>query len=184
MERSLKEVNEEIVQLQERLSMVKGTDTEVYTRIVGYHRAVANWNKGKKEEYSHRKVFDLNMSDIKKVVISEICDHSEKHDHSEPAKTPVDIMSKASNNKPASRDDIAYYKFFYSQYCHNCPPVKDAIKKSSIPGDEVDVGIDLGLNLSRKFNVMKTPTVVLLDKNENVVEVVHTVEGLKKILNG
>jgi anaerobic ribonucleoside-triphosphate reductase len=32
-------------------------ETEVYARIVGYYRAVRNWNAGKKEEYKYRKDF-------------------------------------------------------------------------------------------------------------------------------
>ncbi|MFT5171641.1 MAG: anaerobic ribonucleoside-triphosphate reductase, partial [Candidatus Marinamargulisbacteria bacterium] len=34
------------------------TETEVYSRIVGYYRPVQNWNKGKKAEYALRQVFD------------------------------------------------------------------------------------------------------------------------------
>lgn len=33
-------------------------ETEVYTRIVGYYRPVQQWNKGKKSEFSDRKVYD------------------------------------------------------------------------------------------------------------------------------
>lgn len=32
-------------------------ETEVYSRIVGYYRPVSQWNKGKKQEYSERKVY-------------------------------------------------------------------------------------------------------------------------------
>jgi ribonucleoside-triphosphate reductase (formate) len=39
-----------------------GNVCEVYTRIVGYHRPVQNWNKGKKEEYKQRKTYSLNKS--------------------------------------------------------------------------------------------------------------------------
>jgi hypothetical protein len=38
---------------------VQGTQTEVYTRIVGYYRSVKNWNLGKKEEYKHRVTFNF-----------------------------------------------------------------------------------------------------------------------------
>lgn len=34
-----------------------GKETEIYARIVGYYRAVRNWNKGKKEEKKHRVAF-------------------------------------------------------------------------------------------------------------------------------
>ena len=32
---------------------------EVYSRVCGYIRPVANWNRGKKEEFKDRKVFDV-----------------------------------------------------------------------------------------------------------------------------
>lgn len=34
--------------------------TEVWTRIVGYHRPVQNWNEGKQEEFAERLEFELN----------------------------------------------------------------------------------------------------------------------------
>lgn len=35
----------------------KRTRTEVYSRVVGYLRPVAQWNKGKKSEWADRKDF-------------------------------------------------------------------------------------------------------------------------------
>lgn len=34
------------------------TKTEVYSRVVGYLRPVAQWNKGKKAEWSERRTFE------------------------------------------------------------------------------------------------------------------------------
>ncbi len=56
MER-LNEIDRKIAELKESIDSVKGTETEVYTRIVGYYRSVKNWNLGKKEEYKVRKTF-------------------------------------------------------------------------------------------------------------------------------
>jgi anaerobic ribonucleoside-triphosphate reductase len=39
---------------------------EVYSRVVGYFRPVANWNDGKKEEFSHRKTFTVKTVAIAK----------------------------------------------------------------------------------------------------------------------
>ena len=33
---------------------------EVYTRVVGYMRPVAQWNGGKQSEFSDRKSYDVN----------------------------------------------------------------------------------------------------------------------------
>lgn len=55
--KDIKEIENRIENLRKSLDDVKGTETEVYTRIVGYYRAVKNWNLGKKEEYKIRKTF-------------------------------------------------------------------------------------------------------------------------------
>ena len=34
-------------------------ETEVWSRIVGYYRPIANWNKGKQEEFKERKTFSV-----------------------------------------------------------------------------------------------------------------------------
>ncbi len=39
-----------------------GEATEVYSRIVGYYRPISNWNKGKAEEFVHRKEYDEKIS--------------------------------------------------------------------------------------------------------------------------
>lgn len=36
---------------------VCGKKCEVYSRIVGYHRPVDNWNPGKQEEFKDRREF-------------------------------------------------------------------------------------------------------------------------------
>lgn len=36
-----------------------GTKCEVYARIVGYYRSVANWNDGKAQEFQDRKTFKV-----------------------------------------------------------------------------------------------------------------------------
>ena len=35
-----------------------GMKTEVFSRVCGYYRPVANWNKGKQDEYEERATFD------------------------------------------------------------------------------------------------------------------------------
>ena len=55
--RSVEEIDAEIAQVKKELEDARGSDCEVYARIVGYYRSVKNWNKGKREEYGERKVF-------------------------------------------------------------------------------------------------------------------------------
>ncbi|MFA6714326.1 MAG: anaerobic ribonucleoside-triphosphate reductase [Victivallaceae bacterium] len=39
-----------------------GQKTEIYSRVVGYFRPVADWNKGKKEEFKDRKTYLANSA--------------------------------------------------------------------------------------------------------------------------
>lgn len=48
-------LEEKISELKAQKAAAKGTNCEVYSRVVGYLRPVMMWNKGKKEEFSLRK---------------------------------------------------------------------------------------------------------------------------------
>lgn len=39
-----------------------GRKCEVYSRVCGYHRPVRAWNKGKREEFKQRRLFDVECS--------------------------------------------------------------------------------------------------------------------------
>jgi anaerobic ribonucleoside-triphosphate reductase len=53
----LDEINTELAELNARLPNVVGSQTEVYSRIVGYYRPVHNWNAGQKASFEQRKLF-------------------------------------------------------------------------------------------------------------------------------
>lgn len=56
------EIKNRIKYLEEQLKNVKGTDCEVFSRIVGYFSQVnKSWNKGKLSEWEERKTYDLNQ---------------------------------------------------------------------------------------------------------------------------
>lgn len=37
-----------------------GEKAEVYSRVCGYHRPVTKWNRGKQEEFSQRRTFEVD----------------------------------------------------------------------------------------------------------------------------
>jgi len=61
MARTIAEIDTDISKVKAEMLDVHGTETEVYSRIVGYYRATHNWNAGKAEEYKHRKMFDPSL---------------------------------------------------------------------------------------------------------------------------
>ena len=66
--RTLNEVNQDIDRVKNALEHVKGSETEVYARIVGYYRSVRNWNKGKREEFGQRVMFESDTNTVGKAL--------------------------------------------------------------------------------------------------------------------
>ena len=67
--RTIDDINKQIKTLKDKLNIVEGTKTEVYTRIVGYYRSIKNWNKGKREEYNSRLPFSMPQDYVKRTPI-------------------------------------------------------------------------------------------------------------------
>ena len=54
---TLQQIDGEIARLKSLNPL--GTETEVYSRVVGYFRNIKNWNDGKKQEEKERVMFDV-----------------------------------------------------------------------------------------------------------------------------
>ncbi len=49
-------------QLKSELENVKGEKCEVWTRVMGYHRPVSEFNRGKKSEFKERVYFKEDVA--------------------------------------------------------------------------------------------------------------------------
>lgn len=52
-------IENKISDIKKEMQEVHGTKCEVYRRVVGYLRPVQGWNKGKKEEYTLRRTYNV-----------------------------------------------------------------------------------------------------------------------------
>ncbi len=162
--RTLEDVEREIAETKAALADVHGTETEVYARIVGYYRAVRNWNNGKRDEYNIRKMFVYTGTETAKA----------KENNEE-----ENIITTA----PAARSiSSSHFEFFMRQTCPNCPPVKNYMADVSMPGTAVDVDTDEGLRQAAEKGVFSAPTVIFYDSNDNETGRAHNVEELEAIL--
>lgn len=141
-------VNDKIEALEQQLLSVKGRETEQYARIVGYYRAVKNWNKGKKEEYKFRVNYNKTEfnSDINGKVENKVIQ----------TQTPESLKTS---------ETIANYKFFYRTTCPNCPPVKKIIDTLEIPGESINADESKGFTKAAKYEIFTAPTVIFLDNS-------------------
>ncbi len=160
--RTLAEIDEEIARTKNELANVKGSETEVYARIVGYYRSVRNWNKGKRDEYNHRKMF---------VYGDEIAAKAQ-----ETAKAVV--SDTVSEPAPVLSGSPVRYELFYRTTCPNCPAVKEYISHVSIPGTAFDVDSEEGFNRASVLGIMAAPTVVLFNEFDAEIGRAHSVDEL------
>ncbi|WP_319561545.1 anaerobic ribonucleoside-triphosphate reductase [Marispirochaeta sp.] len=150
---TLEQINMEIDKLKQEAEKVRGRQTEVYTRIVGYYRAVKNWNRGKREEYKHRRTFEVP---------------EESHLNTEKSSDIRELGKKrAQNSEDRKLTDIAAYQYFYRSTCPNCPPVKAYLAELGFTGSEINVDMDEGFEMAGELAVCATPTVIFRDSSGN-----------------
>lgn len=194
--KTLAEIEKEISDVKKELADVHGTETEVYARIVGYYRAVRNWNKGKAEEFKLRKNFKLEDS-------SEYDIHSYGGDYESGQTTfsPESEMLMEDENVAFSAENISQeqsaapasqaaqdksgltYELFARKTCPNCPPVKEWLANSGLEGKTVDVDTEAGLAQAAQKGVFAAPTVIFYKADGSESARAHNVSELEEIIS-
>lgn len=113
-----------------------GETTEVYSRITGYYRPVANWNDGKSQEFEDRKVYDLGASHLE--------GHIHNHDKC------------VCEDKKCVGNEIM---LFTTKTCPNCKMAKMLLDKAGIKYTVIDAEDEK--ETTRNFNVTKAPTMLV-----------------------
>lgn len=162
--RTVESIESEIIDLENQLENVEGREAEVYTRIVGYYRAVKNWNKGKKEEYNQRVCFsDYDRQEEKNTANTDIPEKNTVND--------INILNAVK------------YSYYFRKTCPNCPSVKGYVETLDLSGEHIDVDTAKGLSSASDSQVFGVPTVVFYDDSNNEVFRAHNLKDLKNNVN-
>ncbi len=132
--------------------------TEVYSRITGYYRPVQNWNDGKAQEWKERKTYEPERSVQKHCLVS--------HEQEE-QKEQMCLL------RPL---------LFVQENCPNCRMAELMCQKAHLDVEEINAMEHA--DLSRKFSVKLTPTLVVADGDsyrvyENASNVRKYIESVK-----
>ncbi|MBU1005835.1 MAG: ribonucleoside triphosphate reductase [Nanoarchaeota archaeon] len=159
-----------------------GTDTEVYSRIVGYFRPVQNWNPGKREEFKDRLEFTEENGIKKKIEIKTVIDND--------GTTSVEAQDIVSNDESV----IQRFRIFTLPNCEKCATAK-AYLGAKMAGETVDLSSDEGLKefrnvyrdlkdkISRNSDgSLPIPTILLYGDNGKIVTVAHHVDDVKQVV--
>ena len=109
--------------------------TEVYSRITGYYRPLANWNPGKTQEFSDRKEYGIPS---KMIGIKPCC------------------LDSGEAEEASSGDGRIL--LFTTKTCPNCPTAKKRLTDAGIAYEAVDA--EENAQLSAKYGIMAVPTLV------------------------
>jgi ribonucleoside-triphosphate reductase len=88
----------------------------------------------------------------------------------------------ASRGAPAAPREPVSYMLFSRAACPNCPPVKDYLGASGLPGVVVDVDTEEGLDLARRYEVLSTPTAIMIGPDGAQVTRAHSRQQLETIV--
>ena len=195
--KTLNEIDSEIAAVQKELNDVHGTETEVYARIVGYYRAIRNWNKGKAEEFKLRKNFKLEDSSE-----YDIHNYGDAYESGQTTFSPESEMLMEDENVAPSAENLSQaqnvgaapaqaaqgksgltYELFARKTCPNCPPVKEWIASSGLTGKTIDVDTDEGLSQAAQKGVFAAPTVIFYKADGSESARAHNVSELEEIFN-
>ncbi len=180
MER-VQEIENRISELKSNLTQVEGTQTEIYTRIVGYYRSLKNWNRGKREEYDHRVTFAPESAGTPGA-------HAPAYLTADPDPAPAAeafaaaAIAAASVATPVAATAVRSYAYFFRETCPNCPPVRTYVENLSLNGEMVDVDTGEGMEQAVQHQILSTPTVILMDENGTPVAQAGSVAQLRSIL--
>lgn len=188
------ELNDQINELRASLDSVEGTPTEVYTRIVGYYRSLKNWNRGKREEYTHRVTFGADLPQTEEEAAAAAFSATPLGRGAEMsadgaratgggAVATIEVALEATPvAKRVASQSAASYLYFYRESCPNCPPMRAHLETIALDGEHVDVDTDRGVELAMQHEVLATPTVVLLDEYGRPLAYAHDAAEIERAL--
>lgn len=122
-----------------------GRATEVYSRITGYYRPVANWNDGKLQEFANRTEYDAEASSLKRPMTSMVTLSSNENEVSVKVEKP---------------ENMKY--LFTTKTCPNCKLAKEYLKKEHY----VIIDAEENMELAGRYGVMQAPTLVVVNGND------------------
>ncbi len=135
-----------------------GEKTEVYSRITGYYRPVQNWNDGKSQEFSDRKVYNIAKSVLSEKKISEVPEAAEQ---------------KADSNTIADGNYL-----FTTATCPNCKIACSLLDKAGISYEKLLANENA--ELATKLGIKQAPTLVIVNNGE--ISKHAGVSDIKKII--
>jgi ribonucleoside-triphosphate reductase len=103
---------------------------------------VRNWNRGKREEYGERRLYDLSRLEF--------------------SGRPGPAVPVSGTEAAVDAGESARVLLFWRPACPACPSAKEAAGRLGIPVDLINADTETGLAEAQRRNVLATPTAIFL----------------------
>jgi len=118
------------------------TKCEIWTRVMGYHRPVSQYNFGKKSEFYSRNYFNAAQEENDKLI------------------SKYGSETQERNTSPVRQKNL----LFTTTTCPKCPAVKNFLDKSETEYFSIDNTMLNFSEMAEKYNVKSVPTMMRLDE--------------------
>lgn len=140
-----------------------GKDTEVYSRVTGYYRAVQNFNDGKRQEFAERKEYVFDSHAVETVSKHEeteppAIEESPKIDIAARLKTPILITTST---------------------CPNCKIARQLLSDSGFEHTVIIASEDM--ELVKALDINQAPTLVIMTEDGEIQKIAN-VSNISKYL--
>lgn len=122
-----------------------GQTTEVYSRITGYYRPVANWNAGKSQEYKERKVYDI---------ANKLISNGKALERASEQPLPTSLVNGSMQGE---------VWLFVTKSCPNCKLAMGILEKNQILYRVIEA--ETRPDLVAQYGVRQAPTLVVTGDN-------------------
>lgn len=124
------------------LELPQRTKCEIWTRVMGYHRPVSQYNLGKKSEFYSRTYFQGVIMENAKLI--------ERYGQ-------TSILDEAEGR--------SHLLLFSTSTCPKCPAVKGWLEGSGIEYENIDNRRVDFYELAERYGVQAVPTLISIDKD-------------------
>ncbi|MCC7432221.1 hypothetical protein IT412_01720 [Candidatus Peregrinibacteria bacterium] len=136
------------------------TKCEIWTRVMGYHRPVSQYNFGKKSEFYSRVYFNPVDQDNQKLI--------EKY------KTIPEENNSAENLKLI---------LFTTKACPKCPAVKSLLSENGVNYFGLDDSMLNFMEMAERYKVRSVPTLMALDENGGEIWRASDLSEISQLVN-
>lgn len=135
------------------------TKCEIWTRVMGYHRPVSQYNFGKKSEFYSRQYFKAAVNENNQ------------------------FINRYSSAVTLEKPNVIKLLLFTTNTCSKCPAIKNWLGQADIDYFAIDNSMLNFWEMAEKYNVRSVPTLLALNEEGKEVWRASELSEIQQYIN-